>query len=100
MTKEELVPKIKEIINKWGGVTTGELELSSSPVFNSYGSNHFQLVERFNRNDVTILSYIRETEVDNFNVVYEELNEELLTEIYGIIEEYDTAMIEISNDNS
>jgi hypothetical protein len=33
-------------------------------------------------------------------VVYEELNEELLTEIYGIIEEYDTAMIEISNDNS
>lgn len=100
MTKEELVPKIKEIINKWGGVTTAELELSSSVILNSYGPNHFQLVERFNRNDVTILSYIRETEVDNFNVVYEELNEELLTEIYGIIKKYDTVMIGISNDNS
>ena len=91
MEKNEQILEIKRIIREWGGVTTSELELSSSPVYNNFGKDSFQLVERFNRDDVSVLSYVHETEVDTFDVEYENLNDDLVDEIYNIITEYDVA---------
>jgi hypothetical protein len=92
MTKQEFISEIKTIIDKWGGVTTSELELDASPVYNSFGKDQFQLVERFNRNSVTILCYVHETEVDSFDVDYDQLSEELLYDIYDILTQYDVGM--------
>ena len=92
MEKNEYISEIKSIIDKWGGVTTSELKLDSSPVYNKFGKDSFSLVERFNRDDVTILSYVHENEVDEFNVDYEDLNEDLLHDIHYIIEQYDIGM--------
>jgi len=91
MEKKEQISEIKRIIREWGGVTTSELELESSPVYNNFSKDSFQLVERFNRDDVTILSYVHENEVDSFDVDYENLNDNLVDEIYNIITEYDVA---------
>ena len=89
MNKQEYISEIKSIVDKWGGVTTSEMELEASPVYKTFGKDQFQLVERFNRDGVTILSYTHETEVDGFDLDYTELDENLLHEIHQILEEYD-----------
>jgi hypothetical protein len=92
MEREQFISEIKSIIDKWGGVTTCEMELDASPVYNSFGKDHIQLVERFNRNSVTIVTYIHETEVDEFDVDYDQLSEELLYDIYDTLTQYDIGM--------
>jgi hypothetical protein len=92
MTKEQFISEIKSIIDKWGSVTSKEQELEASPVYNTFGKDHIQLVERFNRNSVTIVSYIHETEVDEFDVDYDQLSEELLYDIYDALTQYDVGM--------
>jgi len=92
MKREQFISEIKSIIDKWGGVTTCDLQLESSPVYNTFGKDHIQLVERFNRNSVTIVSYIHETEVDEFDVDYDQLSEELLYDIYDILDQYNVGM--------
>jgi uncharacterized protein YfbU (UPF0304 family) len=92
------ITEIKSIIDKWGGVTVSELQLEASPVYNSFSKDIVQLVERFNRTDVTILCYVHDLEVDEFNVEYERLNEPLVNEIYDILIQYNVSM-EKSFDN-
>lgn len=92
MEKQKYISEIKSIIDKWGSVTSKEQELEASPVYNTFGKDHIQLVERFNRNSVTIVSYIHETEVDEFDVDYDQLSEELLYDIYDILTQYDIGM--------
>ena len=92
------ITEIKSIIDKWGGVTVSELQLEASPVYNSFSKDNVQLVERFNRTGVTILCYVHDLEVDEFNVEYERLNEPLVNEIYDILIQYNVSM-EKSFDN-
>ena len=92
MTKEQYISDIKSIIDKWGSVTSREQELEASPVYNTFGKDHIQLVERFNRNSVTIVSYIHEIEVDEFDVDYDQLSENLLYDIYDILDQYNVGM--------
>ena len=92
MEREQFISEIKSIIDKWGGITTCEMELDTSPVYNTFGKDHIQLVERFNCNSVTIVSYIHETEVDEFDVDYDQLSENLLYDIYDILDQYNVGM--------
>jgi len=92
MTKEQYISDIKSIIDKWGSVTSREQELEASPVYNTFGKDHIQLVERFNRNSVTIVSYIHEIEVDEFDVDYDQLSENLLYDIYDVLDQYNVGM--------
>jgi hypothetical protein len=86
--KQKLINGIKSIIEEWGGATTSELELGCSPIYNQMGKNNFALVERFNRNGVTVIHYVHDNEVDDFDVDYQELKVDLLEEIYQILEQY------------
>ena len=92
MERQEYISEIKSIIDKWGSVTTCDMELEASPVYNSFGKDHFQLVESFNRTDVKVITYVHETEVEVFNVDYEDLSEELLYDIYDTLTQYDIGM--------
>jgi hypothetical protein len=95
MKREKMIKRIKEIIGNWGGTTAGELELESSPCINSIGNgknNVSQLVEYFNAEDVTAITYQDELELGEEDIIYEDLKDDILEEILGIMENYDLKM--------
>lgn len=92
MKKNKMVARIKAIIAEWGTVTTGELQLDCSPAYSSIGDETVGLVERFNAHDVGVDVYSHDVETDSFDVPYEKLSNDLLSEILEILEEYDAGM--------
>lgn len=91
INKTELIDKIKTIIATWGIVNSGELNLDCSPCYATIG-NSVSLVEKFNRNDVDIVTNLDGQEIDEFSKDYEELEQDLLTEILTVLENYDVDM--------
>ena len=87
--KEEKIDYIKGVIQEWGSVSTSDLVMDSSPVFNSINKDHYMLVERFYNDCIEVVEYINETEVDTHRIVYEELDNDLIDEICIIIENYE-----------
>ena len=95
MNREKTIQRIKDVITNWGSVTTCELELESSPCLNSIGNgknNVSQLIETFNADDVETVTYHDEIELGSDNVLYEDLDDDILEEVAGIIEIYDLKM--------
>lgn len=93
--KKEQITYIKKVIKEWGPTTAGELQLESSPCVNSLGDgNVCELAESFNVDDVATVIYGRNgEEIDWWNYSYEELSEDLIDEIWGIIEQYEVENI-------
>jgi len=96
MNKEEKIARIKSIIADWGSTNTAELDLDCSPCISSAGTNRMNvstLVERFNLDDVEIITYNNETEIANDFIPYEDLSEEVIDEVFEIIEAYNMEKI-------
>jgi len=96
MTKEEQIKEIKRIIKEFGSTTSSELSLDCSPCINSIGNgknNVSQLVEHFNQDDVTAVTYNDETEIGEEEISYEDLSEDIIDEVYHIIEAYEVDML-------
>jgi hypothetical protein len=96
MNRLKTITRIKEIIGNWGSTTSCELELDCSPCLNSIGNgknNVSQLVEYFNADDVTAVTYQDELELGDEDIKYEDLDDAILNEIAGILEIYDLKMI-------
>ena len=94
-TKTQKISRIKEIIGEWGSTTTAELEADSSPCISSSGTNRMNvstLVEGFYRNHVNIVTYNNETEIADDEISYEELSEDVIDDILGLLEDYDVDM--------
>lgn len=94
-TKNTKILRIKEIIMEWGETTSTELELDCSPCISSHssgGRNTSVLVEGFNEDDVNVITYIDETEINNEDIEYDELSEDIIDEILGVMENYNTDM--------
>ena len=92
MTKEQLIKGIKSVIGKWGSLTTADMEMSSSPMFNYMSKDHFSTIERFGTDDVEVITYVHEVEVDSNTVSYEDLDYDLLFDIHNELESYDIGM--------
>ena len=92
MEKQEQIKRIKEIIAEWGSVTSSELSLDASPCLNSI-DDIVQLVERFNYDDVTVVTYHNEIELSERDYSYEELPYNIIDEIYHIMMEYEIDML-------
>lgn len=91
MTKEEQISEIKRMIQNHfeGSTSTCELEADSSPCISSAGTNKMNvstLVERFNISGVEIVTYNNETEIASDNLSYEELSEDIIDEIYNLLD--------------
>lgn len=84
--RERKITYIKKVLSVWGMTTTSELELESSPMYNSMSSNHFMLIEEFTQDCVRVFEYIYDRYVHEFELSYEELSDDLIDEIYTIIE--------------
>lgn len=88
MIIQEKIEEIKKIIDEWGSVSTGEMELESSPLYNYFSKDSYQLIEEFHKENIKVISYVHETEVGEFDVPYEILKYDLINEIYDIIKKY------------
>lgn len=90
------ISEIEDIISKWGEVTSQELELEASPII-AFIEHHkdsvSQLVERFRSGGVDAITYLGEQEIGGEYLTYLTLSNELIDEIYDIMQEYDTRKI-------
>ncbi len=87
--RQEKIDYIKKVIREWGVVNTSELELESSPMYNSLGKDHVMLVEVFYSDSVEVVEYVHEEDTDTHKINYEELSDDLIDEICTIIENYE-----------
>lgn len=94
MTKEEEITEIKRILREHceGNTSTCELEADHSPCISSTGTNKQNvsvLVERFNTEDAEVITYLNETEIADDTVSYEDLDEDVIHDIYQLLEDYE-----------
>lgn len=74
--------------------STSELELESSPVFQNLNGRLCSLVEEFLEDRVRIITYDDEMIINESDVDYEELSDDLIDEITTIIEDYEAEQIQ------
>jgi len=90
--KQELIERIKSIINEWGSFSVGEVEADCSPCVNSMG-RLVALAEHFNAENVGIEVYeptsFSSDSQESYTMTYEELEVEVLEEILILAEEYE-----------
>lgn len=89
--KESNIEEIKHILDNIGSVTTQDLEMDSSLVFKD-GSGEIHLIERFNAKDVTVVvygGYKLETEIDDYEVSYDRLDEDMLEDILRRLKQHE-----------
>jgi hypothetical protein len=94
--RDEKIRRIQEIISEWGQVTSGELELESSPCVNSNGGV-VQLIEKFEFKGVDVYTYHNDIEINSDFVPYNELSDDILDEVSDILEQYDVEQEKLFN---
>jgi len=90
--KARKIAIIKRIIEVWGETTACDLELDSSPCISSIGTNKVNvsiLVEEFNADHVSTITYLNETDLGYDNYKYEDLSDEIIDEIHNIMLDYE-----------
>lgn len=90
------ISQINRILNEWGGVTASELGLIELPSFTS-PMGYVILIREFYFNYVNVSIYQNGNEIDNDSIIYEDLPNNVIDDIYLIIEEYETDMIKTMN---
>ncbi len=91
--KSEKIRYIKEVLGEWGSTSSGELELEHSPCLNMGGGKVRELVERFYFDNVETVIYDGMIELEYNNYFYEELPDNIIDEIYEIMEDYEADML-------
>lgn len=93
MSKGRTINGIKSVLKKWNGsLTTKDLEMESSPVYQTLGKDHQILIERFYEDEVEVVTYVHGLEVDTNTIPYESLDFDTLDEILNEMETYDIMM--------
>lgn len=94
--KEAHISYIKAVIKEWGETSCGELNLDHSPCLNSIGNgnkNISELIENFSADGVYAITYHDEAEINWNKYSYEDLSDDIIDEIYYIIQEYEADML-------
>jgi hypothetical protein len=90
--RSEKIRFIKNVINDWGETSCCELELDHSPCITSTGNgggNVCELVEQFHADEVETIVYDDQVEVEYNTYKYEDLSDDIIDEIWDIMEKYD-----------
>ena len=87
------IENIKRIIATWGSFTVADVEADSSPLVGSMGKDSHQLAERFYLDGVDAVIYVHETEVDEDYIYYENLDDNVISEINTLAENYEAIML-------
>jgi len=92
--KASKIAYIKKVLGEWGATSCCELELDHSPSINSMaGGNIGELVEEFNVNGVSAVTYDDDNEIGWNDYNYEELSDDIIDEISDIMENYEADML-------
>ena len=89
--RDKQIDDIKRILGEWGMTTTAEMELESSPVYNNLTGKICTLVEEFTEDYVRVVTYDDDIDINEYDVPYEDLSDDLIDEIHTIMEQYDIA---------
>jgi hypothetical protein len=91
--RSEKIRYIKKVLNDWGNTSCCELELDHSPCLTSTGNgggNVCELVEQFDVEGVETIVYDDDIELEYNNYKYDELEDDIIDEIFNIMEQYET----------
>lgn len=86
--KKTLIRNIQKIIYEYGDLSTGDLELQSDPVYGTLGRDVIGLVQIFRQDYAEVTIYVKDREIDYFDVPYEDMERSLLEEIYDYLDLY------------
>ena len=88
-TRQRIVDKISAIIKSVGkSVTTQDLQLDTSPVYKNLSHNRIMLIERFNEDDVDVITYFKDEKFDEDSIEYKDLTVNMLKGILEHLKEY------------
>jgi hypothetical protein len=63
MKKEEIISKIKTIIDNYGSFKINEVDGEAPIVLNTFGNDANEVIEYIHLNGVDVVSYVNETEL-------------------------------------
>ena len=88
MQKRTLIKSIRNIISEFGSFKINEVEFENSILLKSIKKDHVLMIEGLDNKGVQVTEYVHETEVDTFNVDYEDLSKDVLEEVFRVCENY------------
>jgi len=91
-SKAERIDYIKGVIRQYGEFDMSDVQSEVCPVFSKPNKINETLVKRFGLSEVTCIEYEHGLEVNQIEVSYEDLNDELLRDIEYITEIYEADM--------
>lgn len=94
METNVMIKEIKKIIAQTGELSSGEMDLDCSPIYKAINDRVLGLVEHYKEKGVTVVVYAYDQEVDEFDLYYEQLPDDLLDDILNNLEDY----LELEND--
>jgi len=87
--KKKLIESIKKLIAEIGSTSTGEMQSQSSQIYKDRAArNSCSLVESYNANNITVIEYVHEQEVNEFFAPYEDLKAWQLKEVLAELKDY------------
>ena len=97
VTKDSQIKYIKEIISIYGSFTTAEVEADTSPAINVLGDMSI-LIEEFYISQCVAFTYVHSTCTCESNMFYEELEPEVVEQIFNLVKSWEEAQKEIHKD--
>lgn len=87
--KKKLIESIKKLIAEIGSTSTGEMQSESSQVYKNHATrNSCSLIESYNADNVTVIEYVHEQEVNQFYAPYEDITGNQLKTVLSELREY------------
>lgn len=95
--RSEKIRFIKKVLDDWGATNCAELELDHSPSMNSMSDGNIsEVIESFDVDGVDTIVYDDEVELEWNNYNYEELSDDIIDEIYDIMEQYEIEQLKLN----
>lgn len=92
VNKDICIEYIKQVIDEWGNIDICNDIDNDCPIFSKTEKDCEWLVEKINYDDVEVSQYIHGNYIKSDCVEWEKINDDLLDEIYYLVEQYENLM--------
>jgi len=83
-----LITQIQTLLSELDYPSMSEIGAQPPIIFERGGENRFSAIENFYQYDVAVVTYVNNILVEDFEVDYEDLSEDILTEILTVLKNY------------
>jgi len=84
--KTKKIQRIKSLLLEKDFPPAGEIFTERSPIYGSIGERVFALIEDISLDRAGVIVYLNDQIIDQFNVAYEEIDEDILDDIIYLLE--------------